>query len=59
MFSTDVEAEKRMAICKACDRLDGNKCLECGCWMPAKTRIEYAKCPLGKWGKEWKAPWEK
>jgi len=29
-------------------REDGFKC-GCGCRLRAKTRLDYAKCPLGKW----------
>ena len=24
-------------------------CQECGCFMPAKTRLKGAVCPIGKW----------
>lgn len=42
----------RMEICHGCDRLNGllQTCRECGCFMPAKTRLAHAECPLGKWG---------
>lgn len=43
---------KRIELCKACDRLTSfNTCKECGCFMPAKTRIKSAECPLKKWGR--------
>lgn len=43
-------SEKRMDICKKCDRLDRFKrCKECGCFMVIKTKIKTAKCPLKKW----------
>ena len=29
-------------------RGDGFKC-GCGCRLRAKTRLDYAKCPVGKW----------
>lgn len=29
-------------------RGDGFKC-GCGCRLRAKTRLDYAKCPIGKW----------
>jgi hypothetical protein len=45
-----VIAEERFAICKACPKLlpTGN-CLECGCFMSAKTKLPNAWCPLHKW----------
>ena len=41
----------RMSICKACPELIKltNQCKKCGCVMTAKTKLEAAKCPLGKW----------
>lgn len=44
-------AFKRISICQDCDRiiLAVNQCKECGCFMNLKTKLENAKCPLGKW----------
>lgn len=43
---------RRIELCKACDRLTSfNICKECGCFMPVKTRIKSAECPIGKWSK--------
>ena len=46
----------RIRICQKCDRKDPAKwakkslwCLECGCYVPAKARVEKEVCPLGKW----------
>jgi hypothetical protein len=41
----------RMSICKTCPELIKltNQCKKCGCIMTAKTRLEAAKCPIGKW----------
>jgi len=49
---TDAEiADARMDVCRACDRLiqATTTCKECGCFMIAKTKLEHATCPLGKW----------
>ena len=42
---------QRIEICKACPSCDqGQKrCMECGCFMPAKAKIVVEACPLGKW----------
>ena len=47
----DSEAETRLAVCKACPELLPltSQCKKCGCFMVAKTKLENAKCPLGKW----------
>lgn len=42
---------ERMEICEACPELSFAKtCNECHCFMPMKTRLAHASCPLGKWG---------
>lgn len=43
--------KERFEICKSCPeliKLTGN-CKKCGCFMTAKTKIQGATCPLGKW----------
>ncbi len=44
-------ADKRLEICRACPELIQltTQCKKCGCFMAAKTKLEAAKCPLGKW----------
>jgi len=43
--------KERTAICKSCDKFDDlqNKCMECGCFIPAKARVIIDSCPLNKW----------
>jgi hypothetical protein len=38
-------------ICKECDRFDNKLkiCEVCHCFMPIKTKLPIASCPLGKW----------
>lgn len=45
------KAEDRLNICKMCPEfIDITKqCKKCGCFMVAKTKLESAKCPIGKW----------
>jgi hypothetical protein len=43
--------KERLDICKSCPeliKLTGN-CKKCGCFMIAKTKLQGAMCPLGKW----------
>lgn len=44
-------AEYRLNICKSCEfyRERTNQCKKCGCFMKLKTKLENARCPLGKW----------
>lgn len=44
-------AEERFNICLSCPELISltTQCKKCGCFMKAKTKLEAAKCPIGKW----------
>jgi hypothetical protein len=44
-------ATNRLDICKSCPELIKitSQCKKCGCIMSMKTKIEAAKCPIGKW----------
>ena len=41
----------RYPICKECDSFDSilKLCKECHCFMPMKTLLPPAECPLKKW----------
>jgi hypothetical protein len=45
------KASERLQICKQCPELIAitNQCKKCGCFMNVKTKLDSAKCPLGKW----------
>ncbi len=42
---------ERMSICKECPHLVKltQQCTKCGCFMPAKTKLPHASCPIDKW----------
>lgn len=44
-------ATNRFDICKSCPELikATNQCKKCGCFMTVKTKLDKAKCPIGKW----------
>jgi hypothetical protein len=44
-------SKPRTAICNLCQHKNKklNSCNECGCFLPAKTRVEDAQCPFGYW----------
>lgn len=57
MVSDEVYHE-RTSICKSCIKFDDleNKCMECGCYIPAKAKMILDSCPLDKWrdmSEEW------
>jgi len=57
VFNPNVEGadeekvQKRFSICKECPELIDltKQCKQCGCFMPLKTKLEAAICPLKKW----------
>lgn len=48
-----VEAsDARFKICQACpfyNEKGNKKCSKCGCYMPVKTKLTKASCPVRKW----------
>lgn len=44
-------SDNRLNICKACPELIKltTTCKKCGCFMVAKTKLQGAACPIGKW----------
>lgn len=50
-LATPEKAEIRYSICQQCPELTKltKQCKKCGCFMAAKTKLEKATCPLGKW----------
>lgn len=50
------ERKIRLEICgvgqeKHCEMLDGNRCLDCGCFVEEKSKWATADCGLNKWPK--------
>lgn len=50
-WASEEVANARYEICKTCPELIklSKQCKKCGCFMSAKTKLEKATCPLGKW----------
>jgi hypothetical protein len=50
-WASDEVAENRYSICNQCPELIKltKQCKKCGCFMFAKTKLEKATCPIGKW----------
>lgn len=42
-------ANKRMSVCNGCEFLKLKFCEKCKCFMPAKTKLADAECPIKKW----------
>ena len=41
--------DERYHICQKCEFNKLSICQKCGCVLKAKTKAEYAECPIGKW----------
>lgn len=48
---SEEKAQERFSICQQCPEFISltTQCKKCGCIMKAKTKIEKAVCPIGKW----------
>lgn len=44
-------SSERYSICQSCPELIKltKQCKKCGCFMAAKTKLQKATCPIGKW----------
>jgi hypothetical protein len=51
VFVPESVSNSRINICYSCDNFIKltTQCKKCGCFMTAKTKIESATCPIGKW----------
>ena len=49
--TSQMERDTRYQMCQHCPEYikNSDRCAQCGCFMPAKTWIKAAKCPVGKW----------
>jgi hypothetical protein len=59
LFVSDETFNKRLDICKTCDKYDEmqQRCVECGCFLNEKATLSFEKCPLGKWEEDFEN-WE-
>ena len=50
-FASRKLAKERYTECTTCEVRDKtlNICTICGCFLPAKTKLEKSTCPMGKW----------
>mgnify|MGYP003353921852 CR=1 FL=1 len=48
---SDEKHAARYNICKTCEFFikSTKQCRQCGCFMKAKTSLDSARCPEGKW----------
>ncbi len=41
--------EKRLAVCKECERLNAGTCMACGCYVELRAAMAASHCPKKKW----------
>ena len=46
---SDEEYERRLDICKDCDKLNAGTCMSCGCYVEIRAAAKISKCPTKKW----------
>ena len=42
-------SEKRLCVCRECERLNQGTCLACGCFVEIRASLKKGNCPYGKW----------
>lgn len=43
------EYEKRLSLCKSCEKLNAGTCNACGCYVELRALAEASHCPHQKW----------
>lgn len=54
LMDRDVKAEdalyeKRLAVCKECEKLSAGTCLGCGCYVELRAAVKKNRCPYKYW----------
>ena len=45
----DAEYERRLSLCKGCDRLNAGTCNACGCYVELRAFMKESECPYKIW----------
>lgn len=43
------EYERRLSVCKGCDRLNSGTCSACGCYVELRALGKESRCPYKLW----------
>ncbi len=43
------EYERRLSICKECDKLNAGTCAACGCYVELRAAAKVSHCPHKRW----------
>ncbi len=47
--SSDELYNKRLEICRECEKLNAGTCLSCGCYVEIRAAMKRSGCPNRKW----------
>ena len=47
--ANDEEYERRLAVCRECDKLIEATCEACGCYVEFRAAVRHGRCPYKKW----------
>ena len=45
----DAEYERRLNICRSCEKLTEATCQSCGCYVEYRAVVKHSHCPNKKW----------
>ena len=45
----DALYDKRLSVCKTCEKLNQGTCLMCGCYVEIRAAAVFSRCPKRKW----------
>ena len=43
------ESDRRLSLCRSCDKLNQGTCLACGCFVEIRASLVKGSCPYSKW----------
>ncbi|MCR4649860.1 MAG: DUF6171 family protein [Lachnospiraceae bacterium] len=47
--SSDELYNKRLEVCRECEKLNAGTCLSCGCYVEIRAAMKRSGCPAKKW----------
>lgn len=48
-LASDEEYERRLSVCRQCDKLNEGTCMACGCYVELRAAAKISRCPKKHW----------
>ena len=48
-LADNAESERRLNVCRECEKLNQGTCLACGCFVEIRAALNKGRCPYKKW----------